>query len=562
MARFASTLLLVVALAALLSPSPVPADPPAADVAVNDALALQQAMHDAKYYLQHGNDSKKAVELLEQQLPRVNGNGEYLRLLRDAYRARFQDLYLGKQPAQAEVFLERLCVLEPGAATDATLRPQPEAPRKIEPAPAKAPEPKQASIFPDFGKIFKTAQAPTKPNVVRGVPAEDPFDVSNQRDLLPASGEKSDERQSKARQIVSRADDEFKKNHYGPARTLYEEARALDAESLAERHEHWAYCVLSDAIEQLKQTSLPGKALADLRQQVEGAVATSPSLTKSAQDILQEIEIRQKGAIAPAAANVARAGLKHLGQNPEGWHVTDTPNFRIFHKQNDEFAEKVAQVAEQTRVEMARKWFGNDGAAWQPRCELIVHPTGQAYSQMTGVSQSSPGHSRIESDKSNAARVIARRMDMRLDSPGMMDSILPHETTHVVLAGQFGAFPVPRWADEGIAVLTEPAAKIAQHRQNLQRCHQQGQLFGLKELMVLQDYPEPRRVTAFYAQSVMLVDFLTQQKGPTVLTSFVRDGLREGYEPALQRHYGMNFAQLQQLWNQQVLGGQKVAAGN
>jgi len=111
-------------------------------------------------------------------------------------------------------------------------------------------------------------------------------------------------------------------------------------------------------------------------------------------------------------------------------------------------------------------------------------------------------------------------------------------------------------------VLTEPAAKIAQHRQNLLRCHQQGLLFGLKELMVLQDYPEPRRVGAFYAQSVMLVDFLTNQKGPIVLTSFVRDGLRDGYEAALQRHYGMNFAQLQQLWNQQVLGGEKMAARN
>jgi hypothetical protein len=181
---------------------------------------------------------------------------------------------------------------------------------------------------------------------------------------------------------------------------------------------------------------------------------------------------------------------------------------------------------------------------------------------MTGVSMASPGHSRIESDKTNAARVIARRMDMRMDTQGMMDGVLPHETTHVVLAGNFGPFPVPRWADEGIAVLTEPAAKIEQHRQNLLRAHQDGLLFGLKELMTMPDYPEPRRIGAFYAQSVILCEFLTSQKGPTVLTSFVRDGLREGYEAALQKHYGMNFAQLQQAWNQQVLGSQKIAAGN
>ena len=77
------------------------------------------------------------------------------------------------------------------------------------------------------------------------------------------------------------------------------------------------------------------------------------------------------------------------------------------------------------------------------------------------------------------------------------------------------------------------------------------------------DYPhETRRVSAFYAQSVVLVEFLTNQRGPTVFTSFVRDGLRDGYEPALQKHYGMSFAQLQQAWNQQVIGGQKLASGN
>src|ERR1700730_17935980 len=140
MARFAFSVLLVIALAIIGSQSPLPADPPADAAAVKDALALQQAMHEAKYYLQHGNDSRKAVDLLEGQLAKVNGNAEYLRLLRDAYRARIKDLYLGSQPAQAEVFLERLCVLEPGAATDPTLRPQPEAPRKVEAAVAKARE--------------------------------------------------------------------------------------------------------------------------------------------------------------------------------------------------------------------------------------------------------------------------------------------------------------------------------------------------------------------------------------------------------------------------------------
>ena len=62
---------------------------------------------------------------------------------------------------------------------------------------------------------------------------------------------------------------------------------------------------------------------------------------------------------------------------------------------------------------------------------------------------------------------------------------------HVVLASQFTGKPVPRWADEGMAVLTEPAEKVELHRRNLARCRQEGQLFEVGRLMQLADYPQP-----------------------------------------------------------------------
>jgi hypothetical protein len=139
-------------------------------------------------------------------------------------------------------------------------------------------------------------------------------------------------------------------------------------------------------------------------------------------------------------------------------------------------------------------------------------------------------------------RLLARCIHLHCDDPNMLRAVLPHEATHVVLAGQFGDQPVPRWADEGIAVLTEPRDKVERHLHNLARCRQEGQLFRLRELMEQsyqpqQDsYPEPRRIGAFYAQSVSLVEFLTNRRGPQVFTAFVRDGQRSGYETALQRH--------------------------
>src|SRR5207244_3282532 len=104
-------------------------------------------------------------------------------------------------------------------------------------------------------------------------------------------------------------------------------------------------------------------------------------------------------------------------------------------------------------------------------------------------------------------RLVTRRIDLHCDDPNMIVAVLPHETTHVVLAGQFGDVQVPRWADEGMAVLTEPRDKVERHLHNLDRCRQDGQLFSLRQLMQMHDYPDPRYIGAFYAESVSLVDF-------------------------------------------------------
>jgi hypothetical protein len=249
--------------------------------------------------------------------------------------------------------------------------------------------------------------------------------------------------------------------------------------------------------------------------------------------------------------------VRHWGQNKEGWQVAETPHFRVFHRMDNDFAERVADIVEKTRAAMYKKWFESDGIDWQPHCEVIVHPNAASYTDMTGVPAQSPGHSRIDTDPSG--RVTLRRLDIRLDIPTTLECVLPHEATHVVLAGMFGNQPVPRWADEGIAVLSEPAEKIEQHRRNLAKHHADGLLFGLKELMELKDYPHPRRTGAFYAQSTMLVEFLASKKGPKIFTDFVRDGARQGYDLALQRHYNLTFTQLEQAWQQQVINNRTTS---
>lgn len=534
---------------------------PAQDDAVAKQLAVQAAMTRARAFLSDLN-AQKAVDVLEEQLAKVNGNPQYLVLLREAYRANIRDLHLKGQPADAKRYLDRLAILDPSAAADTALRPQVDAPpRKFDqeqPKQTGLPFPSFSAIKNLFGKKDDAKKPATADEVVaRAVPEtaieEDPFDKKNQR-TTPGGADKS----AQARELVTRGLSEFSYRRYPEAKHFFEEAYRTDQTSLTTSREAWAYCILDSVTKAMEQ---PGAKFGDLHKQVEGAIEMAPGkVMAEGQRLLRELERRGKTAGAPVVT-ASLTNVKHWGQNKEGWQVASTKHFHIFHKQNNEFAERVAQIAENTRVTMYRKWFDADGVEWDPICELIMHPNVSSYTHMTGAPANSPGHARVDADR-DTKRVIKRRMDLRCDIPTMMEAVLPHEATHVVLAGMFGPYHVPRWADEGIAVLSEPKDKIDAHRRNLLKNHREGLLFGLKELMEMENYPQQQtRVGAFYAQSVMLADFLAKQRGPRVLPEFVKDGLRQGYEAALRKHYGMTFPQLEQLWRQQVIEqAERVAA--
>ena len=292
--------------------------------------------------------------------------------------------------------------------------------------------------------------------------------------------------------------------------------------------------------------------LADLEKEVGEALVLAPRL-EYGRNLLNEIRNRRR------RPDTSVVEYQDQGRNAQGWFVGETTNFRIYHVQSPELARKAAQVAEQTRTQMYNKWFGRVASNWNPKCEIYLYPTGQDYSRATGVPSSSPGHSSFNLD---GGRVMGRQIDLPCeDSANLIAAVLPHETTHVVLAGNFGDHVVPRWVDEGVAVLTEPHDKVLRHLVKLPGFYRNRQLLGVRQLVHMDDYPDPRSIDAFYAESVSLVEFLSKQRGPEIFTQFVRDGLQNGYEPALQRYYGyQSLADLEQRW-QQYAFGDRLSAG-
>ena len=131
-----------------------------------------------------------------------------------------------------------------------------------------------------------------------------------------------------------------------------------------------------------------------------------------------------------------------------------------------------------------------------------------------------------------------------------------------LLASAFAGQLVPRWVDEGMAVLSEPRERIQRYTDMLAKCKQNNEMFHLCDLMRLANYPNnPRYVGTFYAQSVSLVDYMVKDRGPQVFAEFLRDSMRKSYEAALKQHYGYNnFEDLQNAWYAATFDGEgKVA---
>jgi hypothetical protein len=226
-----------------------------------------------------------------------------------------------------------------------------------------------------------------------------------------------------------------------------------------------------------------------------------------------------------------------------GWGMAETDNFLIYHHHTRDFIDKAARAAEKARAAALKRWFGDTDEAWPTRCVLYFYANAREYQEMTGAPGASPAHTQVGGE----GHALSRSIHLHGNNAELVRAILPHEVTHAVLAGHFGHH-VPRWADEGMAVLNEPRDRIAAHLRDLPRWREDRQLFALHDLVAMQDYPSPRQMGAFYSQSVSLTEFLSKEKGTQMFSRFVREGQQRGYDAALKHCYGWDFDELEERW--------------
>lgn len=488
-------------------------------------LAVQTALQQGRDELQRGNYAA-AVSCLEKEIARVDGSRDYMNALREAYRGYIHDLHQANRSAEARPYQERLKILDPGYHLEMNAG-RSAAPPTISTLASQSASPSPAKPKPTTAYTARP-QMPEEP---------DPFSDGNS---APPPAPKAS---SQVGDLLARAKQDFDRKDYAGANRLYEEANRLDGHALAPYRELWAFCKLCCATEAVNKAGWTPSAEAEKEILAALALTASPQLQRQGKEILRTIQDR-------------RVEVRHTPAKNGNWAEAETANFRVIHTQSRELAEQAARVAETTRAAMIRKWFGEEPAPWDRKCRIILYAAAEHYARGSGQSAASPGHSTMKSEPNNPERVVDRKIELHCDVPDMLTHVLPHETTHAVLAGRFGRHHLPRWADEGIAILTEPREKIDCYLKNLPAHRSKHELFAVGKLMGMEEYPEGRLVTPFYVQSISLVEYLSSQKGgPQEFTRFVREGLESGYEAALRRHYGIqDFSDLENRWSKAAFG--------
>ena len=198
-----------------------------------------------------------------------------------------------------------------------------------------------------------------------------------------------------------------------------------------------------------------------------------------------------------------------------------------------EVAQRVAERAEACRTGIAQAWLGHDLPAWSTPCPIRVKLTDGEAGGLTSFGFSR-GH------VTDQSMTVEGRLDR------ILASALPHEVTHTIFASYFGG-PMPRWADEGASLLSEDDRERRRHDKiALDLLARRGEV-PLARLFAIENYPKD--LMSFYGQGYSISRFLIEMGGRPRFLRFVRDGLKEGWDPATRTHYQLpNVRELDLAW--------------
>ncbi|MBN2021852.1 MAG: hypothetical protein JW809_03585 [Pirellulales bacterium] len=235
------------------------------------------------------------------------------------------------------------------------------------------------------------------------------------------------------------------------------------------------------------------------------------------------MEARLARVVLLAAALVVSLGASHRSVN----FVVEAPTAPL--------AQRIAAAAETFRHDLAVSWLGRAMPPWSAPCVMNVRVDPRLGAGGTTTFLFENGE------------VFGWRMSIQGSHERILDSVLPHEITHMILATHFRC-PLPRWADEGAATSVEHPSEREKHFHMLNEFLTTDRGIAFNQMFAMREYP--RDVMPLYAQGYSLAEYLIQRGGRRRFIAYIEDGIASGqWGKATERHYGIqDLGALQNTW--------------
>lgn len=222
-----------------------------------------------------------------------------------------------------------------------------------------------------------------------------------------------------------------------------------------------------------------------------------------------------------------------------------TDNF-VITAGDPQFVAQAGQAAEKYRKELAIAWFGKEFPPWYKPCRMTIHASPQL-----GAGGSTTFYF-------NDGEVYGWTSVIQGSRQRVLDSVLPHEITHMLMASYFKR-PLPRWADEGAATSVEHITEKSRHERMMVQYLSTKPLrtIPFNRMFAMTEYPDD--IMPLYAQGYTLSNFLILKKGRRRFVGFLIDGMwHMSWNEAVKKNYDYEgLGPLQQAWVQWIANGYK-----